>query len=146
MLLQRIKRRVGHTQKDFCIKSTREENELTARHEFILTNLSEDTTVETIFQTYSKRGIIENHIKKAKNGFYFDKTDSPLFLENHARMMMRLLAYNIVNFMRTLCFTKETKGLQVSTIRLFLFEIAGKFVRSMFIKNSFIKIYRISSV
>nr|WP_280521803.1 transposase [Desemzia incerta] len=40
------------------------------------------------------------------------------------------MAYNIVNFMRTLCFTNETKGYQVSTIRLFLFKIAGKIVHS----------------
>ncbi|MFL2101617.1 transposase, partial [Desemzia sp. FAM 23989] len=31
---------------------------------------------------------------------------------------------------RTLCFTNETKGYQVSTIRLFLFKIAGKIVHS----------------
>lgn len=113
-----------------CIKSTREANELIARHEFVLTNLSENTSAEMVFGTYSKRGTMENYIKEAKNGFYFDKTDSPRFLENQARMMLSLLAYNIINFMRTLCFTKETKGFQVSTIRLFLFKIAGKFVRS----------------
>ena len=38
---------------------------------------------------------MENFIKEAKNGFYFDKTDSPSFLENHARMMVSLLAYNL---------------------------------------------------
>jgi len=27
-----------------------------------------------------------NFIKEAKIGFYFDKTDSPRFLENHVRM------------------------------------------------------------
>lgn len=55
---------------------------------------------------------MENYIKEAKNGFYFDKTDSPTFIENHARMIVSLLAYNIVNFMRTLCFTNETKGIR----------------------------------
>ncbi|SIN87933.1 Transposase DDE domain group 1 [Carnobacterium alterfunditum] len=113
-----------------CIKSTREATELIARHEFIVTNLSEDISAEAVFQTYSKRGTMENYIKEAKNGFYFDKTDSPRFLENHARMMVSVLAYNMVNFMRTLCFTKETKGFQVSTIRLFLFKVAGKLVHS----------------
>ena len=73
---------------------------------------------------------MENYIKEVKNGFYFDKTDSPSFIENHARMIVSLLAYNIVNFMRTLCFTNETKGYQVSTIRLFFFKIAGKMVHS----------------
>ena len=89
-----------------------------------------DVSPEMVFQTYSKRGTMENYIKEAKNGFYLDKTDSPRFIENHARMIVSLLAYNIVNFMRTLCFTNETKGYQVSTIRLFLFKIAGKIVHS----------------
>src|SRR5699024_3062693 len=111
-----------------CIKSTREAGELLFRHEFIITNFSKDVSPEMIFQTYSKRGTMENYIKEAKNGFYFDKTDSPSFIENHARMIVSLLAYNIVNFMRTLCFTNETKGYQVSTIRLFFFKIAGKMV------------------
>lgn len=113
-----------------CIKSTREASELLFRHEFIITNFSKDVSPEMVFQTYSKRGTMENYIKEAKNGFYLDKTDSPRFIENHARMIVSLLAYNIVNFMRTLCFTNETKGYQVSTIRLFLFKIAGKIVHS----------------
>lgn len=113
-----------------CIKSTKEASELLFRHEFIITNFSKDVSPEIVFQTYSKRGTMENYIKEAKNGFYFDKTDSPSFVENHARMAVSLLAYNIVNFMRTFCFTNETKGFQVSTIRWFLFKIAGKIVRS----------------
>ena len=128
-----------------CIKSTREATELIARHEFVLTNLSEDISSEAVFQTYSKRGTMENYIKEAKNGFYFDKTASPHFLENHARMMVSLLAYNIVNFMRTLCFTKKTKGFQVSTIRLFLFKVAGKLVhsgRKTFLKLSSYHVYQ----
>lgn len=128
-----------------CIKSTREATELIARHEFIVTNLSENISAEAVFQTYSKRGTMENYIKEAKNGFYFDKTDSPRFLENHARMMVSVLAYNIVNFMRTLCFTKETKGFQVSTIRLFLFKVAGKLVhsgRKTFLKLSSSHVYQ----
>ncbi|MFL2134697.1 hypothetical protein [Desemzia sp. FAM 24101] len=32
--------------------------------------------------------------------------------------------------MQTLCFINETKGYQVSTIRLFLFKVAGKIVHS----------------
>lgn len=73
---------------------------------------------------------MENFIKEAKNGFYFDKTDSPSFLENHARMMVSLFAYNIVNFMRTLCFTQGSANMQVDTIRLKLFKVAGKLVRT----------------
>lgn len=80
--------------------------------------------ISTIYQAKSwkkPRRLFIKSTREAKNEFYFDKTDSPRFLENHARMMLSLLAYNIINFMRILCFTKEIKGFQVSTIRLFLF-------------------------
>ncbi|MBU5519606.1 transposase, partial [Enterococcus sp. S163_ASV_20] len=77
-----------------CIRSTREAGELLFRHEFIVTNLSENVSPDTIFSIYAKRGTMENFIKEAKAGFYFDKTDSPRFLENHVRMMLSLIAYN----------------------------------------------------
>jgi hypothetical protein len=60
-----------------CIRSTREAGELLFRHEFIVTNLSENVSPDTIFSIYAKRGTMENFIKEAKAGFYFDKTDSP---------------------------------------------------------------------
>lgn len=113
-----------------CIKSTREAGELIFRHEYVITNCSENLSAENIFYTYQNRGTMENFIKEAKNGFYFDKTDSSTFLENHARMMISLLAYNIVNFMRTLCLSAKEATLQIDTLRLHLFKVAGKLVRS----------------
>ena len=47
-----------------------------------------DGLTETVFRTYRKQGTIENFIKEAKNGFYFDKTDSPFSLENHTYVMV----------------------------------------------------------
>ncbi len=113
-----------------CIKSTREAGELIFRLEYVITNCSENLSAENIFYTYQNRGTMENFIKEAKNGFYFDKTDSSTFLENHARMMISLLAYNIVNFMRTLFLSAKEATLQIDTLRLHLFKVAGKLVRS----------------
>lgn len=45
-------------------------------------------------------------------------------------MMVSLLAYNVANFMRTLCFTPGSASMQVDTIRLKLFKVAGKLVRT----------------
>ena len=53
--------------------------------------------------------------------------------------MIGLLAYNLVNFLRTLCFEPKSKGLQVDTIRFRLFKVAGKLVntaRQMYLKLS----------
>lgn len=82
--------------------------------------------------------------REAKNGFYFDKTDSPNFLENHTCMMVSLLAHNLVNFMKTICLSKTEAVLQVDTLRLRLFKVVGKLVRSsrrLFLKLSFSHVY-----
>ena len=111
-----------------CIRSTREVGELLFKHSFIVTNFSENISAKRVFETYNKRGTMENYIKEARNSFFFDKTDSPSLIENEARMMISLLAYNLVNFLRTLCFEPKSKGLQVDTIRFRLFKVAGKLV------------------
>ena len=128
-----------------CIRSTREVGELLFKHSFIVTNFSENISAKRVFETYNKRGAMENYIKEAKNSFFFDKTDSPRFIENEARMMISLLAYNLVNFLRTLCFEPKSKGLQVGTIRFRLFKVAGKLVstaRQMYLKLSSSHVYQ----
>ncbi|MEY8292544.1 transposase, partial [Carnobacteriaceae bacterium 52-44] len=70
--------------------------------------------------------------------------DSPEFTENHARMMVSVLAYNLFNFLKTCCFDKKWRGLQVNTIRLRLFKVAGKLVRTarqMYLKLSSSHVY-----
>ena len=128
-----------------CIKSTREANELVFRHEYLVTNFSENHSAQTMFHLYHKRGTMENFIKEAKNGFYLDKTDSSSFLENHARMMVSLLAYNLVNFIKTICLPAKEAAFQVDTLRLRLFKVAGKLVRSgrkLFLKTSSSHVYQ----
>ena len=128
-----------------CIRSTREVGELLFKHSFIVTNFSENISAKRVFETYNKRATMENYIKEAKNSFFFDKTDSPRFIENEARMMISLLAYNLVNFLRTLCFEPKSKGLQVDTIRFRLFKVAGKLVstaRQMYLKLSISHVYQ----
>ena len=128
-----------------CIRSTREVGELLFKHSFIVTNFSENISAKRVFETYNKRGTMENYIKEAKNSFFFDKTDSPRLIENEARMMISLLAYNLVNFLRTLCFEPKSKGLQVDTIRFRLFKVAGKLVstaRQMYLKLSISHVYQ----
>ena len=38
---------------------------------------------------------MENFIKEAKNGFFFDKSDSSHFLENAVRMMVKLSTHHV---------------------------------------------------
>ncbi|MEK1299951.1 IS1380 family transposase [Limosilactobacillus fermentum] len=111
------------------IKSTRVAGELIFSHEFIVTNLT-NLTAETAFELYHKRSQMENYIKEAKTGFFFDKTDSSTFNANAAPMMVSVLAYNIVNFLKQLALTKHDSGLCVSTLRIRLFKVAARVVHT----------------
>jgi hypothetical protein len=54
-----------------CIKSTREADELLFRHEYIVTNYSDNVSAETVFRTYCKRGTMENFIKGGEERILF---------------------------------------------------------------------------
>lgn len=43
---------------------------------------------------------MENYIKEVKIGFFFDKIDSLMFNVNVVLMMVSVLVYNIVNFLK----------------------------------------------
>ncbi|WP_102336195.1 IS1380 family transposase [Salimicrobium jeotgali] len=128
-----------------CIRSVREGGELLIQHSFIVTSLSETISPEAVFSLYGKRGTMENFIKEAKSGFYFDKTDSPRFLENHVRMMISVLAYNLINFLKTIAFEKVNQGMTIHSIRLRLLKVAGKLVqtgRQVYLKLSSFHVYQ----
>jgi hypothetical protein len=79
---------------------------------------------------YEKRGTMENYIKEAKNGFYLDRMGSHDFRNNEVRMMLSLLAYNLTNWLRTLCFPEEKKTMRIQTIRTKIIKVASKLVKS----------------
>lgn len=126
------------------IKSTREAGELLFNHEYVLTNLTK-LTPETAFELYQHRDQMENDIKEAKEGFFFDKTNSTGFIENHARMMLSVLAYNLVSLFKQLSLPPQHASVRVGTLRLWLFKIAGKLVRSgrkLYLKLSSSHVYQ----
>src|SRR5690625_199858 len=84
---------------------------------------------KNIAHSYQKRGTMENYIKESKHGF-FDHMSSSSFHANQAKMMLSLLAYNLINRLRTLCFPKQYKRMQIQTIRTRIIKIASRLVRS----------------
>src|SRR5699024_5926724 len=52
------------------------------------------------------------------------------FTANEVRMMLSLLAYNLTNWLRTLCFPEGQKNMQIQTIRTRIIKVASKLVRS----------------
>lgn len=112
------------------VQSVRPAGELFFTHSFFVTNLKAAFTPETIVRSYQKRGTMENYIKEAKNGFYLDKMNSHSFQVNEVKMMLSLLAYNLTNWLRTLCFPKGRKSMQIETIRTRIIKVASKLVKS----------------
>lgn len=99
---------------------------------------------EDAFHAYHQRGQMENYIKEAKAGFYLDKITSSQFIPNYARMMLSVLAYNLVSLMRQLL-PAQHQRLQVTTLRLWLFNVAGKLVtsgRQLYLKLSRHHVYQ----
>lgn len=45
-------------------------------------------------------------------------------------MMLSLLAYNLTNWLRTLCFPEGKKSMQIETIRTRIIKVASKLVKS----------------
>lgn len=112
------------------VKSVRPAGELFFNHSFIVTNLVDAFSPKDIVLTYQKRGTMENYIKEAKNGFWLDKMNSHSFQVNEVKMMLSLLAYNLTNWLRTLCFPNEQKNIQIDTIRTRIIKVASKLVKS----------------
>lgn len=112
------------------IQSVRPAGELFFTHAFFVTNLGDTFSPQAIVQSYQKRGTMENYIKEAKNGFNLDRMSSHSFATNEVRMMLSLLAYNLTNWLRTLCFPDGQKNMQIQTIRTKVIKVASKLVKS----------------
>ncbi|WP_078430298.1 IS1380 family transposase [Alkalihalobacterium alkalinitrilicum] len=127
------------------IKSVRSAGELIFSHSFFVTNLVDVFSPKDIVLSYQKRGTMENYIKETKNGFSFDKMNSHSFQVNEVKMMLSLLAYNLTNWLRTLCFPEEQKNMQIDTIRTRSIKVASKLVtsgRSLYFKLSSSFVYQ----
>jgi hypothetical protein len=116
-------------ERDIVTLQVRRPNEFIFDSMYIVTNLDlKHITPETVVKMYKKRGLMENFIKEAKAGFAFDKTDSSKFTANAFRMMMSVLAYNVISMMKNCILPVEMRSWTISTIRTHLIKIAGKLV------------------
>lgn len=104
-------------------------DELLVSKTFIVTNDSE-MSPKGIFAFYSQRGTMENYIKESKLGFNFTNLSSHKFYTNCYHMYVKLIAYNLNNFFRTMVLPLKEQSYQMETIRSKIIKIAGKVVKS----------------
>ncbi len=74
------------------------EGELFPRIGFIVTNSK--LLAGKVVKVYNGRGDVENRIKEGKNTLRWDKTSCHRFAANQARLLMGVLAYNLLHMLR----------------------------------------------
>ena len=95
---------------------------------FIVTNMA--LPLKNVVRLYCQRGIMENFIKEGKSGFDFGAVSSSTMKVNANRLMLHILAYNLFNWFRRLVLPKAMQKLRIDALRLKLFKIAARVVRS----------------
>lgn len=101
--------------------------ELYPRVGLIVTNLSRPA--ERVVAFYNHRGTAEQWIKEGKNAIKWTRLSCRKFRNNEVRLQLHALAYNLVNFMRTLALPGEIKHWSLTTLREKLVKIGAKVVR-----------------
>ena len=111
------------------VKIEKPEGQLVYNYSFIVTSIKNRTT-QSIIDFYCKRGTMENFIKEAKNGFALSKMSSTDYYTNANKLQQMVLAYNLNNWMRRLCFPESHQSDRIKAIRNRLIKIAGRFIKT----------------
>jgi len=107
------------------LKVTRPAGELLCHYEFLVTTLTELSSID-LFRMYHNRGVAENFIKEAKDGFGFDKTNSHSFQANTTRMWLAVLSYTLSLLFKRLVLPSTIQTATIGTLRFWLLHIAGR--------------------
>ncbi|MDN6162359.1 MAG: IS1380 family transposase [Atopostipes sp.] len=108
------------------VLAERPAGELFYRYTFVVNTFSQDIPTEDIIRAYKRRGVMENDIKEAKNGFFMGKTDSTKFQTNRARMVVSQLAYTLIQLLKSNCLPKEDSTSTMATLRHRFLKVAVK--------------------
>lgn len=102
--------------------------ELFPRVGFIVTNLGRDE--EDVVRFYNGRGTAEQWIKEGKNAVKWTRLSCHDFADNHVRLQLFALAYNLGNFLRRLALPASVAHWSLTTLREKLIKIGAKVVRT----------------
>jgi hypothetical protein len=101
--------------------------ELFPRVGFIVTNLKYNP--KAIVHFYNHRGTAEQWIKEGKNAVKWTKLSCHHFIDNHVRLQLFVLAYNLGNFFRQNALPAEVKHWCLTTLREKIIKIGAKVIR-----------------
>ena len=103
------------------------QGELFPRVGFIVTNLNK--RAKNVVKFYNGRGTAEQWIKEGKNALKWTKLSCRTFKDNHTRLQLFALAYNLANFLRRLALPRDVKHWSLTTLREKLVKIGAKVMR-----------------
>ncbi len=98
--------------------------ELCPRVGFIVTN-SRLPKAEVV-KVYNGRGDVENRIKEGKNTLCWDKTSCHRFEANQARLLMGVIAYNLLHMFRSFSLNDEEVRRSIEWIIKRLIKVGAK--------------------
>ncbi|OOM79915.1 transposase [Clostridium sp. BL-8] len=110
------------------VKLEKKEGQMCLDYTFVVTNMISHS--EAVIKFYCNRGTMDNLIKKGENSFAFHKMIGSSFITNANKIQEMVLAYNLNNWIRRLCFTNSMKSIKIDTIRMKIIKVAGKLVKS----------------
>jgi hypothetical protein len=102
-------------------------DELFPRIGFIVTNLGGGAA--SVVGFYNGRGTAEQWIKEGKHALNWTRLSCHDFVDNHVRLQLFALAYNLGNFLRRLTLPRGVKHWTLTTLRNKLIKIGAKVVR-----------------
>ena len=103
------------------------QDELFPRVGFIVTNLNKRP--KNVVKFYNGRGTAEQWIKEGKNAVKWTKLSCRTFKDNHTRLQLFALAYNLANFLRRLALPRDVRHWSLRALREKLVKIGAKVTR-----------------
>jgi len=95
------------------------------RYQVIVTNLR--SKPRRVWRFYNGRANVENVIKELKLSMNMEKVPTGSFIANHGYFQIIMFAYNLLNWLRRLCLSKDQRSWTAKTIRQCLLWVPGKF-------------------
>ncbi|MFW5895625.1 MAG: IS1380 family transposase [archaeon] len=111
------------------VKAEKPKGEITVQFSFIVTNITA-WEPKAIFEFYCQRSTMENFIKEAKHGFALGRMSSTEYWANACKLQQMVLAYNLNNWLRRLCFPESHKSDRIFTIRTKIVKIAARIIKT----------------
>ncbi len=100
------------------------DGELCPRIGFIVTNSK--LPAGKVVKVYNGRGDVENRINEGKNTLRWDKTSCHRFAANQARLLMGVLAYNLLHMLRQFYLIGEQAKRSMEWLSKRLIKVGGK--------------------